>query len=201
MPAFTSKEVEAFERRPGGSEGLSVVDKKLLALAAQGRSPDELSAETGVPPERAAQRVREILKTRDWLSTVEKRRLLMEDFYELRAYILEMMEADKNPNEQYDIKGRPFVPPSDPRWSQNMLQLLRQLRDMIDKDEKSSIRDSESIREGHAKLMIRAISVAFNRMVMDLTSEYPEIDPQRAFDLMEQALPGAMETVEAKVTI
>lgn len=201
MPAFTAKEVEAFERRPGGAEGLSVVDKKLLALAAQGKSPDEMSADTGVPAERAAQRVREILKTRDWLSIQDKRRLLMEDFYELRQYVLDMMEADKNPNEQYDIKGRPFVPPSDPRWSQNMLQLLKQLRDMIDKDEKTATRDAESIREGHAKLMIRAISVAFNRMVIRVMEYYPDVDPQLLYDLMEEALPGAMETVEAKVAV
>lgn len=197
-----SKDVlRAMENRPGGDDGLSVLDKKILEAAAQNKSPEEIAALAGTTPERAAQRVREILKTRDWLSIIERKQLLMNDFYDLRAYLVDMMEADRNPNEQYDIKGHPFIPPSDPRWAANMNVLLKELRRIIEADEKVVKRDVDTIHQAQANLMVRAIGIAFNRMVTQLTEHYPELDPQIAYDLMESALPHAMSTVEDRVAV
>lgn len=189
------------DHAPGGIEGLSAIDKVLLQAAAENKSPVEMAAAagTGVTPERAAQRVREILKTRDWLSTIEKKQLLMEDFYSLRAYLMDMMEADKNPNEQYDIKGHPFIPPSDPRWAANLNVLLKELRRMIEVDEKTVQRDVDMIHDAQAKLMIRAIGIAFNRMTNELVERYPEVEEQVIYDLMERSIPYAMDAVEAQV--
>ena len=81
MPS-TALAVQSDISKPVGyADGLSVTDKRLLALARRNMSPDEISEELGglISPARAAQRIREILRSHDWLSQEEQQGLLMLD--------------------------------------------------------------------------------------------------------------------------
>lgn len=183
---------------PGGEGGLSAFDKSLLEMSSQNLSLAEMSAETGVPPLRIEQRVREILAARDWLSPIERRALLMDDFAVLRKFVLDMMEANRNGIEVINPKGFPVTIPADPRWSANMLKVLIQLDAMITRDAGQTSKTMNQIKKNQARLMVSAITLAFERFVFEVEKVYPDVDKDVFRGFMETALPAAMEYVDAK---
>ena len=56
---------------------LTLADDRLLKLAANGKSPNEIAIETGMAPEKAVIRIREILNSRSLWSAAEQEQLLL----------------------------------------------------------------------------------------------------------------------------
>ena len=84
---------------PGEMTTLSVHDETLVKLAAQGASPEELSARTGMPAAQAVVRVKEILASKNVWTFIEQQQLLLEDIQRLKTEVFGYVnEAVANPD-------------------------------------------------------------------------------------------------------
>lgn len=183
-----------------GGSGMSAADKKILDAASRGLSPEEIAEEIGMglTALRAGQRVREILKARDWLSVVERKMLLMDQVTDLREYINDQMQADKEGHTSIDGRGREIYIPSDPRWAQNMIALLKEVARIIEVDSKNLSDEVSTIRDAHAHLMVEAIDLAFQQLVFAIRKEYPDVQTTDLYRFVEAAMPKAIELVESR---
>lgn len=78
---------------------LSVHDETLIRLAAQGSTPEELSARTGMPAAQAVIRVKEILASKNVWTFIEQQQLLLEDIQRLKSEVFGFVnEAIANPD-------------------------------------------------------------------------------------------------------
>lgn len=78
----------------GREVGLSLQDRRLIDLAANGASPEEIENSLGIPAAEAVVRVREILRSRDVWDEVERRQLLLHSAHKLKAKIEEGLDLD-----------------------------------------------------------------------------------------------------------
>ena len=84
---------------PGEMTTLSVHDETLVKLAAQGASPEELSARTGMPAAQAVIRVKEILASKNVWTFIEQQQLLLEDIQRLKTEVFGFVDqAIANPD-------------------------------------------------------------------------------------------------------
>lgn len=84
---------------PGEMTTLSVHDETLVRLAAQGSTPEELSARTGMPAAQAVIRVKEILASKNVWSFIEQQQLLLEDIQRLKTEVFGFVDqAIANPD-------------------------------------------------------------------------------------------------------
>jgi hypothetical protein len=153
------------------SAGLGPVDKILLRGASSHKSPEELSKLTGgtIRPAAAAQRVIDILKSRDWLTQVQQKQLLIEDL---------MMVKDN---------------------SGTLVRVLKEIGDRLDKDKLDLNAALTQIRKAHAEMMLAAIRVAFERSALELEKRYPEVPKGEIHEVFRMALPEAASEIEAHV--
>ncbi|ACY35906.1 hypothetical protein CMP1-10 [Clavibacter phage CMP1] len=193
------RESEAtMDKVPGGENGLNALDTRLLEMAANRKSPQEMQDATGIPAARCAQRVREILSARDWLSPLERRVLIMDDYAKLRTYMMEMMDAQRDGIPMVDKKGFGIVLPADPRWAANMLKLLNQLDYMIDRDAGELDNTLNKVKRNQARLMVEAIELAFERLTFEIEKKYPGVEQSVLMEFMEHALPKAIALVDSR---
>lgn len=165
--------------------GLGPVDKLLLRGASSHKSPEELSRLTAgrVSPAAAAQRVIDILKSRDWLSQVQQKQLLIEDL---------MMVKDKLMREVIDLNMTKDN-------SGTLVRVLKEIGDRLDKDKLDLNAALTQIRKAHAEMMLAAIRVAFERSALELEKRYPEVSKGEIHEVFRAALPEAAREIEAHV--
>lgn len=186
----------------GAADGLSVTDRRLLALARRNLSPEEISEELGglISPARAAQRIREILRSHDWLSIEEQQGLLLLDMIELKEILLEHVREEGGLIED-PRSGGTYYSFGDPRWSANLIRLLGEMSKMI----LAARTDVESIkttlRRKHAAVMTQAIQVTFAIVARGVTSRTRDLDERDMIELLEEALPKAVAIVEANTEV
>lgn len=167
------------------SAGLGPVDKILLRGASSHKSPEELSKLTGgtIRPAAAAQRVIDILKSRDWLTQVQQKQLLIEDL---------MMVKDKLMREVIDLNMTKDN-------SGTLVRVLKEIGDRLDKDKLDLNAALTQIRKAHAEMMLAAIRVAFERSALELEKRYPEVPKGEIHEVFRMALPEAASEIEAHV--
>src|SRR5205823_5743116 len=80
----------------GEDDGLTATDKRLLQYARQNLSPNEMSEQFQglLSPSRCIARVREILRSHDYLSQVERRALVLLDMIELKEILLDHVRTE-----------------------------------------------------------------------------------------------------------
>lgn len=182
----------------GYADGLSVTDKRLLALARRSMSPEEISEELGglISPARAAQRIREILRSHDWLSMEEQQGLLLLDMLELRDILMDHVRNEGGLIED-PRGGGTYYSFGDPRWSANLIRLL----DTMGKQILAAKADVDTVkvqlRRKHAAVMTQAIEVAFRIVARGVLERTEEVDEQTMLALLEDAVPRAITIVEA----
>lgn len=189
-----------FLEKVGGEDGLSGFDQRLLRLAAAGKTPDEIARELGIDiaPARVAQRIRDILKTRSWLSILEKKALLVDDMMELKEHLRDIVMSEGG--EMYDKNGEAMGWSfGDPRWSANLLKTIKELSTQLDLDLQQTDMAKNELLAGQARIMTSAISIAFNKLMFHIRESYPDVDEQALMSFMEDAIPAAIELVESKV--
>jgi hypothetical protein len=167
------------------SAALGPVDKILLRGASSGRSPEELSKLTGgtVKPAAAAQRVIDILKSRDWLTQVQRKQLLIEDLMTLKD---KLMREVIDLNMTKDNSG-------------TLVRVLKEIGDQLDKDKLDINAALTQIRKAHAEMMLAAIRVALERSALELEKRYPDVSKSELNEVFRMALPEAAREVEAYV--
>lgn len=204
------RQSRALERRgvpeallvPVGEGGeMSSMDKRLLEIAAKYNgniSAADLAAEAGfnIAPARAAQRLREILNTRDWLSIENKIALQVEDIVDLKQYIREKMRLDDGEREIFHERGGTEVSLGDPRWTANMTKVLALLGTQLDKALARQKDAKAKISSGNAAIMVSALDRAMSKWLFRMQDLYPEIDEGIARDALEDALTAAFQVVD-----
>lgn len=190
---------DELDRAVGQLGELSLLDKRLLKMASQGYTPEGMSdALRGVlTPAKAAQRVREILKSYDWLSIVERRALILMDMIELKEILLDRVRREGGVVEDRD--GRVAYSFGDPRWAANLAKVLSEMNKLISDESGRVEADRAAIRREHAQIMVRAIEQGFMHLLRLLQASYPEIDEQHARYALEDSLPIAITTVDGAV--
>lgn len=183
------RSVSAELSKPVGAEGeLSGMDARLLKLAASGRSMEEMSEEVPLSPARAGQRVREILHSRDWLSHAEQELLVMQEMIELKDRLKAMVEKWDDADYLHGL---------DPRMIAMFQKMLTDLLKAVEQRRKSAQDARITIRSAHAKLIVSAMERSFRDLMHTLQAEY-KIDEMVARDALEQALPRAIEAIQAE---
>ncbi|MGN6325830.1 hypothetical protein [Pseudolysinimonas sp.] len=158
------------------------IDRKLLAGAADGLSPRELSRLVGgiVTPEEAAQRVRDLLESRNWLTFFEQEQLALESINEM----LTMLRTMANAGSLDAVKVS--------------LSAIKLKLDTLAKNRISPEQAANIIREGQARIMLSAIQMAMLEASRTLASQYG-VEPTEVRETVMLALPAAVETVEARI--
>ena len=138
--------------------GLSLHDRRLLDLAANGASGEEIEQSLGIPAAEAIVRVREILRSRDVWDEVEKRQLLLHSAHKLKAKIEEAFDAE------------------DPKKIAGYLSTLRLVGEMLDKSGRLSDEELERVTKAQAMKMLQFIEAGYSRARELLATEYPNVE-------------------------
>lgn len=138
---------------------LTKLDTKLLEMAANGSSPDEMEMAVGIPAAQALLHVKKILSSRDVWSEMERKQLLLQDLYALKAQI-------QSQNLNY----------FDEKQGGLLIKALTAIGNILDKQSAMTDDEINRITEANARAMLRMISAAFERAKEYLRVEYPDVD-------------------------
>lgn len=174
---------DAVKYEPSSANG--AIDKVLLRGASSGKSPQELSALTGgtIKPARAAQRVRDILASRDWLTQVERKQLLTEDLMALKD---ELMRQALDLRQTKDASGP-------------LIKVLALVGKQLDADKLDLESALTQIRKAHAEMMLSAIRLTLERSFHELEKRHTDVSRGELTEIFQLALPDAVQELEARV--
>jgi DNA-binding Lrp family transcriptional regulator len=127
----------------------SALDERLLKLAR--RSPVEIADELGLEPEFVAQRVAELLVSRDWLSERQEERLLLVEAAALKDRAFLMLDG---------VEGGEFA-----QVANVVLRSLKLVAERLDARRKLVDADLDRISSAHARMFGEAFDVALNHIV------------------------------------
>lgn len=144
-------------KRPVG-DSLALQDRRLIDLAANGLSPEEIEKQTGVPGAEVVVRIRDILRSRDIWTDLERRQLLLHSAHKLKDKVEKFLAAD------------------DPKSVQAYLNTLKVVSDMLDKQGAISDDEIERVTRAQAAKMILLIEAGYGRARELLAEEYPNVD-------------------------
>lgn len=139
-----------------------------------------------MPPARAAQRVREILSSRDWLSRAEEEALLIQEMTDLKESLKRLVAR---------FDDAEYLHGLDPRYIAMLSKVMGDLMKAVEQRRKAAQSERISIRSAHAKLVVVAIERAFTHVSRELRMQY-EVDEVVLRDLMEEALPKAIASLQ-----
>lgn len=187
----------------GFGDGLLAIDRKLLKLAARGHSGAELEEATGVPAAQAMDRVRKIVASKSWLSTIEREELVLQRLYEFAGTLEDIVDAESRDDviTGYDRYGREQYGRGDPRWMGNLTKIYELiLRTLSERMNDVSGVKSE-ITSNQAKAMGQVIEAGFRDFATSLTKKYPKIKENELREMLEASLGKAFDTLSNKVTV
>lgn len=187
---------------PLGEGGqLSGFDEKLLEMATQRISPEEMYARLGSPeslsPARCLQRVREIVRSTDYLTILDQKALLLLDFVRLRDILWDRIEGTELKITKH---GDTIEVGSAPGWANAMIRVLKEWRVTIDSMQKDLDGGQLAVSRAHAEVMMAAISVMFDRFIGRLEDHYrlyqslPEATDMR--EMFEEVMPLGFAKIE-----
>lgn len=160
---------------------LTTLDEKLLELARDGMSAQDMAAVTGMNPARALLRVKEMLRDRDWATEIERRQLLAQDLYALKRKVQE-----QNKDEDWIT-------------DKQVIALSKVIRDIDEVMEKNSAITStmlEKVSHSQSVAMLRWIETGFQRALTALAIEYPDLPKAVLQAAFQQGLQEAADLLE-----
>ena len=131
------------------SRSRSALDERLLKLAR--RSPVEIADELGLEPGFVAQRIAELLVSRDWLSERQEERLLLVEAAALKDRAFLMLDG---------VEGSEFA-----QVANVVLRSLKLVAERLDARRKLVESDLDRISSAHARMFGEAFDVALNHIV------------------------------------
>lgn len=184
-----------------GADGeLSGTDRKLLAFAKKNYTPEEMAEELGFgfTPARCLSRVREILRSHDYLDQVERRGLILLDMIDLKEILMDHVR-----NEGGDVTnertGETYYSFGDPRWAATLVKLLAEMNKLISADKSQLDVARAKLRRKHAALMMQAIDLTFRLFTRKLVAAGATLDEGVMLEILEEVLPAAIALVEQQV--
>ena len=164
-------------------ERRGAMDAKLLSLAR--KSPQEISDLTGLDAKFVAERISQLLESRDWLSDRQQERLLLEEIADLKDMVMDRVRfADEK-----DFAGIANV----------ALRTLKLISERLDARRKIVDADINEITAAQARLFGRAFDAALNHVVagVKLTAE---VDDELVDSLVVEGLKLAARSLEQNVS-
>jgi len=166
-----------------GSElvsGRSAIDAKLLSYAR--KSPEEISELTGLDAKFVAERISQLLESRDWLSDRQQERLLLEEIADLKDLVMERVRfADEK-----DFAGVANV----------ALRTLKLISERLDSRRKLVDADINEITAAQARVFGRAFNLALEHVVGVLGSD---VEPEIVDATVADGLKKAAKSLESSV--
>lgn len=201
---MTNDQGELAIYRPVGEGGsLSALDERLLQVMGSNplTTPEQLAEQVGfgLSPARAAARVHEIMVSQDWLSKTEQKALMLMDLIRLRDVVWEQVEAGGV--RVYDEDGLPKRIEADPRWSQTLVRVFREWRNLIESMQADVASEKSMVRDAHAAIMIGALEVMFQRFLLRVEKAQAEgrtLGERDYRDLMEEVIPLGFASITEK---
>ena len=158
----------------------SAIDSKLLSLAR--KSPDEIAELTGLDSRFVAERISQLLESRDWLSDRQQERLLLEEIADLKDMVMDRVRfADEK-----DFAGIANV----------ALRTLKLISERLDARRKLVDADIESITQAQARVFGKAFNLALEHVVDVLGSD---VEPEIVDATVQDGLRRAAKSLEASV--
>lgn len=142
------------------STELTLMDSKLLRLAANGKSAAEISEQTGIAPEQALLRVKELIDSRDVWDDIQREKLLMHSIYDLKERLEGNMEA---------LVG-------DPKLLKEYRGTMELLGQRIEARNRINEADLMKVSEAHGRKMIHIIELGYYKARATLARDYPDVD-------------------------
>jgi len=150
---------------------LNLLDQSLLEAAASGKSGEEIEKQTGVPAAQAIQHIKNMLKSRDIWTEMERRQLLLRELHQLK-----------------DILQENAYNTQDPAALRLLLQTLQTIGDRLDSEKVKVDYDMMRITDHHAKIMGKAFDVALEHMKRELQSRYPDVSKAEIDSIAQEGL-------------
>jgi hypothetical protein len=168
----------------GELEKRSSLDAKLLSLAR--KSPEEIADLTGLDARFVAERISQLLESRDWLSDRQQERLLLEEIADLKDMIMERVRfADER-----EFAGVANV----------ALRTLKLISERLDARKKLVDVDIESITQSQARLFGKAFDLALG-YVVDSFKALEEVPADEDVDvIVREGLKRAAAELERNVS-
>lgn len=161
-------------------EKRGAVDAKLLSLAR--KSPEEISDLTGLDARFVAERISQLLESRDWLSDRQQERLLLEEIADLKDMVMDRVR---------------FADDKDFAATANVaLRTLKLISERLDARKRLVDADIESITAAQARLFGRAFNLALEHVVGVLGSD---VDPELVDATVQDGLRKAARSLESNV--
>ena len=158
----------------------SAIDSKLLSLAR--KSPDEIAELTGLDSRFVAERISQLLESRDWLSDRQQERLLLEEIADLKDMVMDRVRlADEK-----DFAGIANV----------ALRTLKLISERLDARRKLVDADIESITAAQARVFGKAFNLALEHVVDVLGAD---VEPEIVDATVQDGLRRAAKSLEASV--
>jgi hypothetical protein len=196
--AFDVKRSDLHERVGEGGE-LTGLDKALIEMMTRNFSPEMMSDQLGgaVSPERCLARTKEILRSTNVWDVVEKQAALMYDFVEVKNILFDRVRSEGG---IYETKnGMEFWTQGDPRWSANLIKVLKEFRSMIEATEAAVNKNAGTLRDGQRDLVFASIEKMFNHFLFDLEQYLgARVDKPKLLEMMERAIPVGFAMIEEK---
>lgn len=139
---------------------LTLKDEKLLSLAANGKTLEEISIETGIAPEKAGIRIKEIIKSKDIWDDIEREKLLMHSLYDLKQRLEKNFDA---------MVG-------DPKLLESYRKTLELLGNRLDTRNALNAKDFERLTEAQGRHMMKIIEGGYWRARELLATAHPTLD-------------------------
>ena len=161
-------------------ERKSALDSKLLSMAR--KSPAEIAEATGLEPAAVAERISQLLETRDWLSDRQQERLLLEEISDLKDLVMERVKfADEK-----EFTGVANV----------ALRTLKLISERLDARRKIVEADINEITSAQARIFGKAFDVALEHVVSVLGAE---AEPEIVDGAVQDGLRKAVKVLDSNV--
>ena len=138
---------------------LTLRDKTLLDMAANNATPEMIAEKTGFPVAKITLELDRLLGSMDWLSEMQRLKLLLESHYRLKEHLED--EAMKH---------------GDEKAATNLIRLLRDMADLLDRISTRADASIEKVQNAHAKTMMAIVEASFYKSIASLKREFPELD-------------------------
>lgn len=187
--------------KPGEGGELSGLDARLLEIVSENPriTGEDLAEKLGIEsmsPARCMQRVREILRSQDWLGRTGQQALLLRDLIELRDLLFERVKGT-------DIKigkdGEIIEVGSSAAFANALVRVLREWRVTVKEMSEEIDGEQGKLRQAHADVFNAALGIFAERFAIELSKVYPEIGRTELDRLIELAIPKAFQVIQSKV--
>lgn len=162
------------------AKGLSLLDKRLVEMAANGATPDEMEESAFIPAAQAITRVKEILASQDIWDEVEQRRLAVYSLQKLKG--------------QVEASG---IDATNPKMVEAYTKLLAMVDRLQSKTAAISDSELERLAVMQASRFVQVFEMAYGRARQLLSQDYPEVDLGRIDDVMWEGLRQSAGEIEA----